>query len=867
MKILFLLCAVLVLICSLLFCQGKQTETSTPYVDGNGVMRWKGTNEEVSLFGVNYTAPFAYAFRAHKRLGLPIKKAIDLDVAHMARLGLNGFRVHVWDREISDKDGNILANEHLDLFDYLLARLADHGIRSIVTPIAWWGNGWPEPDEQTSGFSQSYPRLELMTNPKAREAERNYLRQFLNHVNPYRKMSYKDDPAIVAIEIINEPTHPENVREVTEYINELTGVLRSSGFTKPIFYNISQNWSQEQANAVTKSDVDGISFQWYPTDLVHGKMLTGNYLINVDHYAIPSDKVVDFGKKAKMVYEFDAADVGASYMYPAIARSFREAGMQFAEMFSYDPVQIAWSNTEYPTHFVNLLYAPSKAVSLMIAAKGFRDLPRMKSFGNFPENVRFGDFHVSYEDDLSELNSATEFIYSNSTVSVPTNARSLKHVGGCGSSSIVNYDGTGAYFLDKLEDGIWKLEVYPDVLWLHDPFGSASMSRQVARLFWQERMIRIALPDLGTQYMAYPLSASNSRSPDTLADRHAVTPGVYILGSNSISRARLKKYLITNEVFLEGLYTPPADSSDVIVVNKSEQCTSSPGRAEFVFQIASERSITNADLYIRRIGWRGFVKHPLKRAGGFDYIALDTSAIVHPGRIEYCVVVEMGNKTMTFPGGIPNKPGAWDFSIDHLWSMTIVGAGEQFVLLDISRDRSDLVFPHYTRALRYSLDYVSGSNNTEIALSPTISFSDEAESSFGAQLSVSGIIAPVRHRLSDFHHVILKARSGQDSLCTLGLVFLMSDGKSCGANVDLQPEWKEIEIPLSAFRTRSALMLPGSYPLFLPKTWNVDEEGRDSKVDLRLLQGMQIVVDPSSTRQTKHKKEIRFELVSIKLEK
>jgi hypothetical protein len=151
-------------------------------------------------------------------------------------------------------------------------------------------------------------------------------------------------------------------------------------------------------------------------------------------------------------------------MYPAIARSFREAGMQFAAMFSYDPVQIAWSNTEYPTHFVNLLYAPSKAISLMIAAKAFRELPRGKSFGNYPDNTRFGNFRVGYENNLSELNSATEFIYSNTTATLPIDANSLVHVAGCGNSLIVQYDGTGAYFLDKLAEGIWRLEVYPDVL-------------------------------------------------------------------------------------------------------------------------------------------------------------------------------------------------------------------------------------------------------------------------------------------------------------------------------------------------------------------------------------------------------------------
>ena len=284
MKLPFRCCLLLFVVTLVAHSQTDPKTLSDVYVDKEGILKWSGSNDEVSLFGVNYTVPFAYSYRAHKRLGLSLKKAIDLDVEQMARLGFDAFRVHVWDREISDYDGNLLKNEHLDLFDYLLAKLAEHNIRSIITPIAWWGNGWPEPDEVTLGFSQKYPRLELITNPKAREAQRNYLKQFIVHTNPYRKVSYKNDPCIIAVEIINEPTHPENGQEVTDYINEMVGVLRQTGFTKPIFYNISQNWSDVQANAVTKANVDGISFQWYPTDLVHQKMLKGNYLLNVNKY-------------------------------------------------------------------------------------------------------------------------------------------------------------------------------------------------------------------------------------------------------------------------------------------------------------------------------------------------------------------------------------------------------------------------------------------------------------------------------------------------------------------------------------------------------------------------------------------------------
>ena len=93
------------------------------YVDNKGVMRYTKGGAEAAFFGVNYTVPFAYGYRSIKALNLDLKKEIDKDVYHFARLGIDAFRVHVWDVEIADSAGNLLQNEHLDLFDYLLAVL------------------------------------------------------------------------------------------------------------------------------------------------------------------------------------------------------------------------------------------------------------------------------------------------------------------------------------------------------------------------------------------------------------------------------------------------------------------------------------------------------------------------------------------------------------------------------------------------------------------------------------------------------------------------------------------------------------------------------------------------------------------------
>ena len=126
----------LLVVCVLTVSAQKSADV---YVDKNGVMRWGNTKEEVYGFGVNYTAPFAHAFRSAKTLNIDLEKAIENDVYHFARLGFDAFRVHVWDTEISDSIGNVIDNEHLRLFDYMLMRMKERGMKMILTPIAFLG--------------------------------------------------------------------------------------------------------------------------------------------------------------------------------------------------------------------------------------------------------------------------------------------------------------------------------------------------------------------------------------------------------------------------------------------------------------------------------------------------------------------------------------------------------------------------------------------------------------------------------------------------------------------------------------------------------------------------------------------------------
>ncbi|MBY0489380.1 MAG: glycoside hydrolase family 5 protein [Gemmatimonadaceae bacterium] len=543
---------------------------SPTYVDSAGVFRWTTSKQEVALFGVNYAAPFAYDYRAIGRLGLNRKAAIDADVAHLARLGVDAFRIHVWDREVSDTLGTLLINEHLDLFDYLLWKLEQRGIKAILTPIAWWGSGYPEPDPAEPGFSARFPKSEMGRNPRALPPQRRYLEQFVAHVNPYTRKAYGADPNIVAFELFNEPHHDGmTAAAITAYINSLVDAARRGGAQQPIFYNITEHFRPEQATAVCGANIQGVSGQWYPTGLVRGAELPQNPLPNVDRYAVPFAGEPLCRDKARMIYEFDAADVLRPVMYPAMARAFRTAGFQWATQFAYDPMAVAYSNTEYQTHFLNLAYTPAKAISLLIAGEAFRRVPRGYDAGTYPTTARFGWPGGEVRLDaagagVSELLTDTLFAYAGTTTTTPSSMRTLKHVAGVGSSPVVRYGGSGAYFLDKLAPGVWRLEVMPDAEPVIDPFTYGTLTRAVTRIVHRAQPMTLRLPELAGGVRLRPLNSGNRWQPAGMGTTFTVKPGVYLL-----TTATAKPSAYTPSRALRGGalgdYYAPAPTADSLV--------------------------------------------------------------------------------------------------------------------------------------------------------------------------------------------------------------------------------------------------------------------------------------------------------------
>src|SRR5437588_4837244 len=148
------------------------------YLDDQGVIRWQHNRKEVTLFGANYVLTTASDYRAAGYLHADRKRMIDEDMAQFARMGWDGLRLTFWgDWESSDSAGNLIANDHLDLLDYLIARARERGIYMLFSPIQLYSSNWPDALQDSSatrGFGRVFGKGKMGTDSAAIAAQVNY---------------------------------------------------------------------------------------------------------------------------------------------------------------------------------------------------------------------------------------------------------------------------------------------------------------------------------------------------------------------------------------------------------------------------------------------------------------------------------------------------------------------------------------------------------------------------------------------------------------------------------------------------------------------------------------------------------------------
>jgi len=175
--------------------------------------------KEVRIWGVNL------CFGAN----FPTHEDAPHVAARLAAAGVNSVRCHHmdtarWPRGIwNAKDGRTIEPEALDRLDYFINELAQRGI---------WVNINLHVGRTHSQYiglpktNSNYDKVTGIFTPVLIDAQKQYARELLMHVNPYRKVRYAHDPAVAFVEITNEDSFfmwdgEERLRELPPYYAEI----------------------------------------------------------------------------------------------------------------------------------------------------------------------------------------------------------------------------------------------------------------------------------------------------------------------------------------------------------------------------------------------------------------------------------------------------------------------------------------------------------------------------------------------------------------------------------------------------------------------------------------------------------------------
>jgi hypothetical protein len=139
----------------------------------------------------------------------PPKTDAPMWAATLARFGINCVRLHFLDlaspRGLIDakrEDTRSFDAEQLDRFDFFVAELKKRGIylnfNLNVGRSYKAGDGVKDADKIRWGKGLTLFDARLI------ELQKEYARQLLTHKNPYTGLEYRDDPAVVTVEMLNE---------------------------------------------------------------------------------------------------------------------------------------------------------------------------------------------------------------------------------------------------------------------------------------------------------------------------------------------------------------------------------------------------------------------------------------------------------------------------------------------------------------------------------------------------------------------------------------------------------------------------------------------------------------------------------------
>lgn len=162
-----------------------------------------GDGKRLRLWGVNITE------WSKGSTMFPSKEDAPMWAATLARFGVNCVRLHFLDlaapRGLIDDardDTRSFNADQLDRLDFWIAELKKRGVYINLNLNV--GRSYKAGDGVKDADKIRWAKGLTLYDPRLIELQKDYAKQLLTHYNPYTKTEYRNEPAIVTVEMVNE---------------------------------------------------------------------------------------------------------------------------------------------------------------------------------------------------------------------------------------------------------------------------------------------------------------------------------------------------------------------------------------------------------------------------------------------------------------------------------------------------------------------------------------------------------------------------------------------------------------------------------------------------------------------------------------
>ena len=459
------------------------------------------------------------------------------------------------------------------------------------------------------------------------------------------------------------------------------------------------------------------------------------------------------------------------------------------------------------------------------------------------------------------MNSGDEFYYSNTTNTKPADIKKLQHIAGVGSSPLVHYDGLGAYFLDKVGEGIWRLEVMPDAIHIRDPYEKPSLQKEVTRIEWQKEAMSILIPDIGEGFSIKGLNSGNNYLTTANGINFTIEPGTYLITgkkANGKTFSAAKMGVIGMNEFA----APMPISKEPFVTHTPFTEVSSGKHFNIKALIVGIEPGDIASVLINKVGERfdQFRNIPMTRISAYNYSAEIPADLTVTGALNYNILVKRATDDyFVFPGNLKGNPFDEDFYNNDTWQTFIAPENGELEIFNPTDDRDIRTYPSSGKNIQKS--YITGNEPGTLILKLAAN-ELSGEHTIGFQYFFAD---KLRGRDSEtFNKLVIRARTAEAGTVKAKISLISKDASSFAAFITLTNSLSDIEVPFNTLGRDSMLLLPVSTPEFM-SIW-FKGSGEPGPFKLSDAEKIQITIG-TDVPESELKKNYSLEVESIRFQK